>query len=297
MKNHFLVKALCLCFIMTMWACGSSEKKKKYDEPSAVDKMTKDLDKEKTYSIVLYDMQMDESKNLYQHKYKVTKNLEDSASAKKAEIGDWVKVDEKFFAENMNNMGLELASKDEKGKVHKIPAPPGFNGYVGNEKYGNWKQDNNGNSFWEFYGKYMFMSSMINMMTTPVYRSTYYDYDAHRNNPSTYNRPYYGNNGQYGTNSAHTRSTNPNFFERKQQQSQMSSFRQKIADNPTKYTRSGSTLSNNSRTSTNTQGTGSSRLSNGSSSSSSSSQTTRSSSRSSSSGSSSTRSRGGSFGK
>jgi hypothetical protein len=290
MKNLFL-KTLCFCLVASMWACGSSEKKKKYDEPSAVDKMVRDMDTEKTYAIVLHDMQMDEAKNLYQHKYKVTKNLQDSTSAKKSQIGDWVKVDEKFFAQNLNNMGLELASKDENGKIHKTPAPPGFNGYVGNEKYGNWKQDNNGNSFWEFYGKYMFMSSMINMMTTPVYRTTYYDYGAYRNNPATANRPYYGNSGQYGTNGTQTRSANPSFYERKQQQSQMSSFRQKVESNPARYTRS-STSSGNSN------GTGSSRLSNtGTSGSSSSSQTTRSSSRSSSSSSSSTRSRGGSFGK
>jgi hypothetical protein len=109
MKNLFIVKFLCLCLITGLWACGGTERKKKYEEPSAVDKMIRDLDKEKTYAIVLYDMQMDDSKNLYQHKYKVTKDIEDSAKAKKPEITDWVKVDEKFFAENVNRRKRQSA--------------------------------------------------------------------------------------------------------------------------------------------------------------------------------------------
>lgn len=240
--------------------------KKKYDGPSPVDLMIRDMDKEKTYSVVLYDMQMDESKNMYEHKYRVTRNIEDSTS--KPTITAWSKVSEVFFAENLNNMGLELASKSSDGIVHKIPAPPGFNNAVGNQKYGQWRTDNNGNSFWAFYGQYMFMSSMLNMASGgPLYRNSYNDYNSYRSNPDTRNRPYYGSGSNtYGTNSPANRASNPSFFQRKSQQQQLSSFKQKVSSNPSRYTRSGSSSSSSSSRSSSRTG-------------------------------SSTRSRGGSFGK
>lgn len=265
MKNAWFVALLAITLV---GLAGCQSNKRKFDGPSPVDLMTRDFDKEKTYSIVLYDMQMDENKGLYQHKYKITKDIENEKS--KPEITDWKNVSEVFFAENLDNMGLELASKSEDGKVHKIPSPPGFNNAVGNAKYGEWKTDNNGNSFWAFYGQYMFMSTMFNMMAgPPIYRSTYYDYQSYRGNPSTYNRPYYGSgNNTYGTNSAITKKTNPNFFARKQQQQQLSSFKQKVASNPTKYTRATpSSLNRNSsssdRTSRSSSRTGSSSRSRG----------------------------------
>ncbi|TAE74103.1 MAG: hypothetical protein EAZ85_05385 [Bacteroidetes bacterium] len=270
-----------------MFACGSSQQKPKYAQPSPVDVLMRDLDTEKAYSIVLYDMHVEEGKKIFQHKYKVTKNYMDKDKAK-SEVTDWKNVEEMYFAQNINNMGMELASKSEDGKTHKTPSPPGFNGVVGNKQYGEWKTDNSGNSFWAMYGQYAFMSSMIGLATGPVYRSSYSDYNSYRGNPNTANQPYYGNN-QYGTNSPNAQKTNPNFFERKQTQSGLSSFRQKVESNPTKYSRSSSSSSSNSptnRTSTSS-----------SSSSSSSDRTSRSSSRSSSSSSSSSRSRGGSFGK
>jgi hypothetical protein len=234
MKNAWKLMMVLLS-VVALASCQSS--KPKYDGPSPVDMMTRDLDKEKTYSVVLYDMQMDESKGLYEHKYKITKDIENEKS--NPEITGWKKVSEQFFAENLDNMGLELASKSPDGKVHKAPSPPGFNGVVGNEKYGQWKTDNSGNSFWAFYGQYMFMSTMLNMVAgPPIYRNSYYAYDRYRSNPSTRGMAYYGSGSNtYGTNSPANKASNPNFFARKQQQSQLSSFKQKVMNNPTKYTR------------------------------------------------------------
>lgn len=247
-------------------ACSSS--KPKYDGPSAVDRLMHDLSNEKTYSIILHDMRMDESKNLYEHQYKVTKNLEKEGA--KPETTSWTKVSEQFFAENLNNMGLELASKSEDGKTHKVPAPPGFNGVVGNKKYGEWQTNSSGQSFWHFYGQYAFMSSMMNAMhPSPIYRDSYYHYTDYRNNPSTRNTPYYGNGThQYGTNSPAARTSNPSFFERKQQQQQMSSFKDKVANNPAKYTRAAEGAksndnSNSARTPRSSSRTGSSSRSRG----------------------------------
>lgn len=244
-------------------ACGPS--KPKYDGRSPVDELMRDLSNEKTYSIILHDMQVDESKGLYEHKYKVFKNIEKDSIGK---VTEWKKTSEQFFAENLKNMGLELASKSEDGKVHKVPAPPGFNNAVGNPKYGQWQTNSSGQSFWHFYGQYMFMSSMMNMMSGPVYRDSYYHYRDYRNNPSTGNSPYYGNNNQYGTNSPHGRATNPSFFERKQQQQQLSSFKQKVESNPARYTRASRNGNDNNNSSraprTSTRSGSSSRSSGGS---------------------------------
>lgn len=260
MKN-FLNLAIMTISLLSLVSC--SETKKKYEGPSPVDVLVRDLDKEKTFSVVLFDMQVDESKNVYRHKYKITKDIENANA--KAETTDWKNVSELFFAENVDNMGLELASKSPDGKVHKIPSPPGFNGVVGNQKYGQWKTDNSGNSFWAFYGQYMFMSTMFNMMAGPVYRNSYYDYDRYRSNPSTRNRPYYGTGtNTYGTNSASGKATNPNFFARKQEQQKLSSFKQKVANNPTKFTKASSSSSSSSdRTSRSTSRTGTSSRSRG----------------------------------
>jgi len=226
-------------------AC-SSPTKPKYDGPSAVDILMRDLSTQKSYAIILHDMQMDESKGIYEHKYKVIKDIEQDSVGKTTE---WKKVSEVFFAENINNMGLELASKSVNGTTSKIPTPPGFNGVVGNKKYGEWQNNSGGQSFWHFYGQYAFMSSMMNMARGPVYRDSYTHYNDYRNNPNTRNSPYYGSSNQYGTNSPANRASNPAFFQRKQQQQQLSSFKDKVASNPARYTRAES-----SRNSSNSNG-------------------------------------------
>lgn len=242
MKNRPLYLIVILISLL-LSSCGKSEKK--YEGPSPVDILIRDLMDKQSFSIILYDMQLDESKNLYQHKYRIKENIGDSLPEPK--ITEWKDVSEIFFAENVDNMGLELASKSPDGTIHKIPAPPGFNTVVGNEKYGQWRRDSNGNSFWAFYGQYMFMSTMFNMMAGPVYRNTYTDYGRYRSNPSTRNQAYYGTaSNRYGTNSPSTRASNPSFFQRKNQQKSLSSFKQKVKSNPKRYSRSSSSRTSRS---------------------------------------------------
>lgn len=243
MKNRTIYLLILLIAVISM-SCGS---RKKNLGPTAVDRLIQQLSDEKSFSIILYDMQLNEDENQYQHKYRVKTNIGDSLPA--PVTTDWVNVDDAYFAENLDNMGLELASKNpETGKVTKIPSPPGFNNVVGNSNYGQWRTDNSGNSFWAFYGQYMFMSSMFNMMSRPVYRNTYTDYNRYRTNPSTRNNPYYGTGtNRYGTNSPATRASNPSFYQRKQQQQRLSSFRNKVRSNPSRYSRSSSSSSRTSR--------------------------------------------------
>ncbi|MCW3805005.1 hypothetical protein [Plebeiibacterium marinum] len=161
-------------------------------EKSPVDKLIRSLANEPNFSIILLDM--DSRSNGYYHQYQVIVEKPDTVVAKDT---DWEKVSDSFFASNVNNMGMEIASK-KNGKLSKVASPAGYNHYVGNEKYGHWVQ-RDGGSFWEFYGRYAFMSSMFNMMTYPVRRSYWDDYYG-----GYYGRrAYYGPSGSnmYGTRS------------------------------------------------------------------------------------------------
>jgi len=192
--------------LLFLTACGGSSKKKWTKNP--VDEYITKLDKEKTFSIVLHDMDFDDDN--YKHKYKIITNLTDSVK-RKEEITAWKNVSEEYFMKNENNLGMELISKNEEGKISKIPAPPGYSNYVGNKQYGQWQTNSSGQSFWAFYGQYAFMSSMFGMMSTPVYRNGYNDYRSNYYG----RRPYYGQNGRtYGTYGTATKSSNPNFFQR-----------------------------------------------------------------------------------
>ncbi|TAF67504.1 MAG: hypothetical protein EAZ55_04080 [Cytophagales bacterium] len=244
--KDYLKNVLLIFTLAFLAACSGSAEKKYVQNP--VDGLIKSLDKEKTFSIVLYDMDFDD--NQYRHKYKVIKNLTDSTK-KKEEITEWKEVDQEFFVRNEDNLGLELASKGEDGKISKIPAPPGYSNYVGNKQYGQWRTDNSGNSFWEFYGKYAFMSSMFNLMTAPVYRSSYYDYRDNYMGRS----PYYGQriNGryQYGTSGSLTTRTNPDFHSRNTggSSSFKSKLRSRVAQSNSSTTRSTSRYGSGSNSS------------------------------------------------
>lgn len=241
MKNYQFY--VILISLLLLGACRSEDR----FEISPVDKIVqeKKLLDEGSFSVMLYDMQIDDSEGIYKHKYRISTNLEDSTST--PTVTEWIDVSEEFAGAHINDLGLELVSKTPDGTVHRSPAPPGYNGYVGNDKYGQWKTDNNGNSFWAFYGQYMFMSSMLNMMAgPPIYRSSYQHYDTYRrSNPG---KAYYGT-GQntYGTNGTATKKTNPSFFSRKQSVSNTSAFQRKVASNPSRYSRSRSSSSRSGR--------------------------------------------------
>ncbi|MPQ48173.1 hypothetical protein GCQ56_14290 [Marinifilum sp. N1E240] len=173
----------------------SSSQTAKTWEKSPVDDLIKDLNGEQNFSIILFDMDADENGNTYRHQYQTIIQRPDTVIESKS---DWKNVSETFFSQNINNMGMEIASKKD-GKVTKQAVPAGYNHYVGNEKYGRW-ENRGGTSFWAFYGQYAFMSSMFNMMT---YRRSYWD-DYNRGGYYGGSRGYYGPSGSnpvYGTKS------------------------------------------------------------------------------------------------
>lgn len=242
-------------------------------QKSPLDNLIKSLSDEPNFTIILFDMDANDpsiGKAVYKHQYKVLLERPDTVETRETA---WNTVSEAFFQQHINDMGMEIASKKD-NVVHKQVAPAGYSNYVGNEKYGQWRE-RNGSSFWEFYGKYAFMSSMFNMMAYPARRSYYNDY----RNGGYYgsSRSYYGPSGQrvYGT---HNYASNTGNTRKSTWGQKSSSFKQSVNSRVSR-----STTTSKSRTYSS-----SNKYSNNN-------KTTRSSSRSSSS--SSYRSRGGGSGK
>jgi hypothetical protein len=183
---------------------SSSSQTAKNWQKSPVDELIKELSSEQNFSIILFDMDADEATNKYKHQYQILIQRPDTVVEKKT---DWKNVSETFFAQHVNDMGMEIATKKD-GKVTKQAVPAGYNHYVGNEKYGRW-ENRGGSSFWAFYGQYAFMSSMFNMMT---YRRSYWD-DYNRGGYYGGSRGYYGPSGSgsvFGTKSYTSSNTGKN---------------------------------------------------------------------------------------
>lgn len=206
MKNTTWILLLTLVLLS---ACGGHN----YVE-NPTDQFVKEYFSSKTFSVVLFDMDVNGTFfKSYKHKYKII--AENSDGEVNQADTDWIEVSPKYFQANENNLGMELVSKGDDGKINKSVGPAGFNSYVGNSRYGEWRSDGSGGSMWAFYGRYMFMSQMFGLMGRPAYYRHYNDYYSNYR----YSRPYYGTaksgGSRYGTNSAYTKKSRPNFYTRK----------------------------------------------------------------------------------
>jgi len=119
-------------------------------------------------------------------------------------LGEWEKVDEAFYEKHLDDVGMSVASKPKgsyASETNRTMSPPGYN-MVGNQHYGEWKTGSDGQSFWEFYGRYALMR---NLMWGPGYHPMYFD--DYNTWDRTYRRPgsanhgkrYYGKKDQFGT--------------------------------------------------------------------------------------------------
>ena len=233
-------------FVITLSGCGGGNKFHK----NPVDVAIRDIPSDRVFSIILNDMDVQGTFfEDYYHQYKI---IEEKIPGKPEErLTGWVEVDKNFFNRHVDDMGMEIASRDSTGRLSKTAAPPGYNNYVGNQRYGHWV-NNGGSSFWAFYGQYAFMSSMFNMMAYPVRRDYY----------NTYRRDYYGSRPYYGprtasgtrtygTGSSYTSRTRPN----SRWSRNTSSFKQSVAGRTqrstsrygTGYKKSSSSSSSSSR--------------------------------------------------
>lgn len=204
-----------------------------------VDDLVKDLTEVPDFSIILYDMDYQEEKDQYLHQYRILKEPQGSDTVI-SETTDWLPVGADYFNQHVDHMGMTIVSKTN-GQVDKKVSPPGYNQYVGNDKYGQWKQNSDGSSFWEFYGKYAFLRSMLGFGYSPIYYGGWYDY---RRNYYPYGRTYYGNsrNGgnRFGTKGSHV----SNRSGRSTWNSKSSSFKSRVRS---KVQRSSSRMRSGSR--------------------------------------------------
>lgn len=208
MKNDGLVKIFIFVIVgfILLKTCSNTKKRSGQTMPqtsqldnwqkSPVDQLIIDYADDMNFSIILFDMDVEDpksSKPTYKHQYRVIRELPDTVLAEETK---WYPVTPVFFQKHIDNLGMELATKTN-GALTKQVSPAGYSNYIGNSRYGEWRE-RNGNSFWSFYGRYAFMSSMFNLMTMPARRDYWNDYN--RNYYGT-NRPYYGPSGQkvYGT--------------------------------------------------------------------------------------------------
>lgn len=104
----------------------------------------------------------------------------------------WIEADElNAEAIGMDTYGKDFGYFDDQAIL--AATPPGML-YVGDSTSGEWKEDGNGNSFWAFYGQYMFFSNLIGGPNPYHYRSEYDDWSRNYRHS---NKAYYGTmNGQ-----------------------------------------------------------------------------------------------------
>ena len=185
-----------------------------------VEKLQKELVQEKEYAIILNDMQVGGNFfSSYYHQYRIDKG-------EIKDIRPFVEVSERFYNKNQPFLGMALAAKTPDGKVTTSPFPNGYQ-YVGNPEYGRWRQNDSGGSMWEFYGKYMLMSQVMNWAGFGMSRHHYGNY----NNSRTNGQPYFGTRKQYGTDGSLTKKQKPNFYARKatQMARSQSRFKNKVS--------------------------------------------------------------------
>lgn len=167
-------------------------------------------------------MDYNEASDRYRHKYQllIEKSSPDTLLI---ELTDWKPVSDELFNEHIDNLGMEVVTKKD-GVLKKAVAPAGYPNYIGNEKYGQWKEQG-GSSFWEFYGKYAMLNNIFYMFSSPARYSYWNDY--HRNY-RPYGRSFYGSTSSgsrmYGTNSV-TSKTN---FKNKNWSTKSTSFKNRV---------------------------------------------------------------------
>ena len=188
--KFFLPLLLCILFS----GCGGGSGK------LPLETLKRDLKDVPTYSIVLEDMREEGTfvKN-YFHRYLVVLPEESSQT-------QWFEVPKNYYNKNIDFMGMALVTKKD-GIIDNVVAPPGYS-MVGDERYGRWREDNSGNSFWEFYGKYALISSLFGGWYSPIHRNDYHAYQRDR----AMGKPFFGSNKQYGSTGHIVRATRPSFY-------------------------------------------------------------------------------------
>ena len=118
--------------VLILNACSSGPKQ------PPIDKLKLNLKDVPTYSIILEDMKEEGNfKDHYFHKYRIV-------MPEKSEAGttDWLEVSSDYYQTNQPFLGMTLAVKKD-GQMSSSVSPAGYQ-YVGDAKYGQWRNDRQG---------------------------------------------------------------------------------------------------------------------------------------------------------
>ena len=178
------------------------------------------------WSIILEDMRV---KGLFSvkffHKYKlITGNGDTTEQAMVEKVTDWQQVSRRHYENYKPYYHMVLASKLPGQAPSYYPTPPGYQ-YVGDTRYGQWRQDSYGHSFWEFYGKYAMFQTLLSGFrgSRNIYQDDYRQYRRYRE----YGRPYSGSYSQHQQRTAPSRTQNSFDRRRTGMAQRQSAFQQK----------------------------------------------------------------------
>lgn len=194
---------------------------------SPLERLESQLDRYPEYSVVLQDMS-DEGFG-HAHQYRVVVGEAQDGSDERVyreTVLDWMEVDSQTYARYASSLGMVVLSKGADGAVDRGEHPPGYQ-HVGDERYGRWRDDGGGRSFWEFYGQYALLSHLAGGFGRPIYRDDWNGYRDARGRGQTYYGP---RGGAYGTGGSVTRQTRPDFYRRQadRQAAQSRSFGERV---------------------------------------------------------------------
>lgn len=164
---------------------------------------------------ILVDMSIEEGEEVtFQHKYRTVRVTAGEGEAPNPPSEKWEAVSRADYERHKENLGMTVASKPAglyDSEIDAAAAQPAGFAYIatpeeGRNEYGQWRRDDRGNSFWEFYGKYAFMRSLFwGPMYSPIHMG---DYRGYRRSYDA-GRSYYGTSRsgvkQYGSSAQKTR--------------------------------------------------------------------------------------------
>ncbi len=216
-RGRTAMLALAMILPLAVAACSSG---------TPLDRLRAQLDGFPEYTVVLEDM--DSSLFGYSHRYRLLVGQpqpgSDDLDYRETVVDS--EVDGATYSRYEPFLGMVILSKTRDGGVDEGAHPPGYQ-QVGDERYGQWRDDGRGGSFWEFYGQYALLSNLLGGFGGGIRRDDWNGYRDSRDRGQTY----YGRGGStYGTNGSATRQSNPDFFRRQQarQASRTRSFGQRV---------------------------------------------------------------------
>ncbi len=237
-RYHHCILGIAL--LMALTACSSNDPLEYNHAAKAAKEMGIATD---NYSVLLQDMDYNEAKDQYLHKYSVVYRPKDNKDTLIQQVSKWYAVNEVYFDDHKNDMGMSILRMED-GKPNTSAAPPGFAGFVGNEQYGEWRKventtasaDSIGNTtgkdstatntshtshrrhsflgpglLWFFLPRFGYMGGMFGTRhRSPSYGS----WNNYNTNYKPRNSSYYGQVGQngkynYGTQSEFNQRANP----------------------------------------------------------------------------------------